>query len=513
MTTKTAHELLIVHPDTLEIGDNVRDEVDLAETPEFVESITEHGVLHPVLAERREDGTVVVVDGQRRTLAAQAARLSTMPVFIQPAETGNDNARKAVRIGQQIISNDQRAALTDGQRAAGIAAMLELGLSTTAVAKATSVPRNKVKPLATIGASKAARSSLDTHQLTLDQASIVAEFEAAGDIDGIERLLRAPYDFHYLAERLRQDREERHARAQVAAPFQAKGFTILTGYRYNPITDQDVLTDAGEPITIDIVEADPARWGVELNWREGWFDQATGDEVFENQIDWNTAENPELAAEEGLRHSNDIDTRRVWDHEFHLLDPTDLEGSGLRLTDVAQVALARRSGRTAAVPATAEEAAAQLEKDREERRRVRELNKRADAATTVRRNYLRTLLARTKPPTGAAAWIAATLATDPHMLAEYHATDCLADLLGVKALTVGNAVHEMAIGASDSRAQVITLALVVAGMEARMVKDAWRTRPRGAVSYLEFLASNGHDLTDVEKAIAGHIQPESIDLD
>ncbi|NKR65334.1 hypothetical protein GS491_26340 [Rhodococcus hoagii] len=62
MTTKTAHELLIVHPDTLEIGDNVRDEVDLAETPEFVESITEHGVLHPVLAERREDGTIVVVD-------------------------------------------------------------------------------------------------------------------------------------------------------------------------------------------------------------------------------------------------------------------------------------------------------------------------------------------------------------------------------------------------------------------------------------------------------------------
>ncbi|NKS04661.1 hypothetical protein GS528_27745 [Rhodococcus hoagii] len=46
-----------------------------------------------------------------------------------------------------------------------------------------------------------------------------------------------------------------------------------------------------------------------------------------------------------------------------------------------------------------------------------------------------------------------------------------------------------------------------------MVKDAWRTRPRGATAYLELLAANGYELSDVEKAIAAHIKPETISLD
>ncbi|MBM4473783.1 ParB N-terminal domain-containing protein [Rhodococcus hoagii] len=141
MTATTTPELLTVDPATLEIGDNVRDEVDLDATPEFVESIAEHGVLHPILAERRDDGTILVTDGQRRLLAARAANRTSVPVIIRPQENGTDNARKATRIGQQIVSNDQREALTDGQRAAGIAAMLDLGLSQTAVAKAASVSR------------------------------------------------------------------------------------------------------------------------------------------------------------------------------------------------------------------------------------------------------------------------------------------------------------------------------------------------------------------------------------
>ncbi|NKX08039.1 hypothetical protein GS944_13185 [Rhodococcus hoagii] len=34
---------------------------------------------------------------------------------------------------------------------------------------------------------------------------------------------------------------------------------------------------------------------------------------------------------------------------------------------------------------------------------------------------------------------------------------------------------------------------MIAAMEARMVKDAWRTRPRGATAYLELLAANGYE--------------------
>ena len=47
-----------------------------------------------------------------------------------------------------------------------------------------------------------------------------------------------------------------------------------------------------------------------------------------DEIDWDTNENPDLEAEDGLLHMNNIETRRVWDREFHLLDPGNLEGSG-----------------------------------------------------------------------------------------------------------------------------------------------------------------------------------------
>lgn len=60
-------------PSDLDIGDNVRDQVDLTATPEFVESIREHGVLEAISAVQHEDGRIVVRDGQRRTFPGKLA--------------------------------------------------------------------------------------------------------------------------------------------------------------------------------------------------------------------------------------------------------------------------------------------------------------------------------------------------------------------------------------------------------------------------------------------------------
>ncbi|OYD61255.1 ParB/Srx family N-terminal domain-containing protein [Rhodococcus sp. OK302] len=60
-------EVAQLHPDALEIGENVRDTVDLSQTRDFVESIRENGALEAISAVRTADGTIVVRDGQRRT--------------------------------------------------------------------------------------------------------------------------------------------------------------------------------------------------------------------------------------------------------------------------------------------------------------------------------------------------------------------------------------------------------------------------------------------------------------
>ncbi len=70
-------------------------------------------------------------------------------------------------------------------------------------------------------------------------------------------------------------------------------------------------------------------------------------------------------------------------------------------------------------------------KDKQGRRRVRELNKQAESVTTVRREFLcSTLLARKTPSKMVAACVAATLARDPGLMSEYKAAESVGELLG-----------------------------------------------------------------------------------
>lgn len=120
-------------PNTLELETNVRD--DAALDADFVASITEHGVLNPIAAVRGHDGVVRVRAGQRRTLAAREAGLTSVPVYVRPAGASDDKAQVVERVSEQIVENDRRRELTEAQRARGIQQMLDAGVSVTKVAK------------------------------------------------------------------------------------------------------------------------------------------------------------------------------------------------------------------------------------------------------------------------------------------------------------------------------------------------------------------------------------------
>ena len=62
-------------------------------------SVREHGVLQPITAQRCPDtAEVTVLDGQLRTLAARAAGLHTIPVYVHTAVTQNAKVQRAARI-------------------------------------------------------------------------------------------------------------------------------------------------------------------------------------------------------------------------------------------------------------------------------------------------------------------------------------------------------------------------------------------------------------------------------
>ncbi|MCD2135945.1 ParB N-terminal domain-containing protein [Rhodococcus qingshengii] len=519
-----ALEVAQLHPDALDIGENVRDSVDLAQTPDFVESIRENGVLEAISAVRTADGTIVVRDGQRRTLAARETGLNSIPVVIYPDTEGSDKARAVDRIGKQITANRHREGLTAAQHTRGVAQMLEFGASITKVSKTLAMDKKDVKAQAAVGKAEAARTALDAGQLDLAHAAVVAEFEAAGDTDAVEKLLKTgPYNFTYTAQRIRDQRAEEAAYALTATPYTEKGYTILAAAPDHTaaLAPFDLLTADGGEVTQELIDAAPQFWSVVLVYADVLCDTATGNPVDEDEIDWDTAEDDTAVPAEGLRHANSAEWREEWTAEYFCHDH---KGAGLALTPVMEAVRSTTAAdeETAEGALTDEERAAEYArrsrereaKDKQERRRVRELNKQAESATTVRREFLRTsLLARKTPPGAAAAYVAATIAQDPHLLTEHKAGEVLAELMGLPSVYPGKDVAVLAAKATEARAQVLTLALVIAAKECRMVKDAWRSKPRGADRYLSFLMGQGYTLAAVEEIITGQLTFDEVAID
>ncbi|SEB29421.1 chromosome partitioning protein, ParB family [Rhodococcus koreensis] len=516
-------------PRALEIGANVRDQVDLSATPDFVESIRDHGVLEAISAVQHADGRIVVRDGQRRVLAAREVGASSVPVIVYVDTAKDERARTAERVIAQIVANDQRLALTTGQRAAGAAELLDLGISVAKVAKSLHRDKAWVEKAAKVGMSQVARALVDEDQLDLERAAILAEFD--GDDEAVQQLLRCPrWRFVSTAEELRADRIEREEFEDAATPYVEKGFLVLRehpGYG-TVLAMADLRTLEGGEVTVETVESGPEHWTVVLSKGQLLSDIATGLPIDEDAVDWYTEGEADIEPDEGLVHVNTVNIEDVWLPEYVCADP---DAAGLQLSPVMA---AVRTGGANVDPAVTEgdpraEAERQRLEDEAEARRkeleteervrrqrklVRSLNLKAEAATTVRRKFLCSLLAATTPPKTAAAYVATTLAGDGHLLTEFRADGVLKEVLSIKDSYSSQYVADQVVKAGASRAQVLTLALVLAAQESRIVKDSWRSKRRGTEAYLEYLEIQGHALTPIEEIMVGRRQPDQVfDLD
>lgn len=131
---------------------NVRSEAGL--TPEFVASVREHGVMVPVLVQRTEGGQLLVRAGQRRTLAAIEAGLESIPARIVDGDGDG-----ACRIIEQVVENDQRAALRESDRAAGFQQLALLGVPAATIAMKTGHAKDTVNTALKVGKSKIAAAA------------------------------------------------------------------------------------------------------------------------------------------------------------------------------------------------------------------------------------------------------------------------------------------------------------------------------------------------------------------
>lgn len=497
-----------VDPQTLFIGDNVRDIAGLDEA--FVDSIRQHGVLVPVTVVADDDGNLIVRDGQRRTLGAREAELPAIPIYVIRTAAKTLPAWNVERVIQQIVANDQHAALNDAQRARGIQQLLDAGLSVAKTAKLLSKPRKVIKSATEAAQSEAAMAALASGQLSLDQAAAVAEF--GDDQDAVSQLIDAnPGHFEHLVSRLRKERLAVRAIAEAAEKYREKGYRVLEGTpRWGDLSCLSIdhlFTADGEPAGEDLVDTE--HWAVLLCQEERMFDAETGEPVDDDDVDYSTRWQPSQPAREGMRRYSDVVERWVVAADWHCLD---YEAVGL----IPAPGVIARINAEAAADAPAAQEQESEDSQQQSRRTIVALNRLGEAAAEVRRDWIKdTLLAAKKLPKGAAGFVANMLVRDRSLLGDFHAADEAAALLGL-ADSKGLQSHVDSLNSGpEGPAQMVTLALVLGALECRYAKDAWRDggqswRTVGPRDLLRFLASVGYVLSDIEQVVLGEMNAEEL---
>lgn len=480
-----------IDPNDLLLEVNVRP--DQALNKQFIASIKENGVLEPILARRGGDGALYVRAGARRTMAAREAGLTSVPVYVTDADDDT-----ATRIVQQITENDHRLALRPVDRVLGIQQLLDTGLSQTKVAKRLAVSTERVKQSKTVAASQAALDVVTTGEATLAEAAVIAEFE--DDPDAVERLrsMAGRSWFDHTVSQMRQARDDRKAFDSAKKRYEDLGFTVLNQVptswdpEYVPMAYIEGATDP---------DASPQHWAVIVDEDAVFTDKETSDTVAEETIDWATEGKPDATPQEGMVHADSVlETTGFTIGEYYCLN---LEALGLTVSE----RFAQFSGRGNNASAGKGSAApADDLADKRERRKVIALNKAAEAAQDVRREFVTKLIARKNPPKGASLFVARMLASDGYLLANFKADETITDLFGVRHGAKSDISEIVGNAGTDARAVVLTLGLVLGALEARTPKGAWRTASwqfAGPKEYLKFLVEQGYTLSAVEHVMTG----------
>lgn len=216
----TTPTLEMIDPATLTVEVNVRK--DAALTADFIASIKEHGVMEPVIAHRKDDGTVHVLMGQRRTRAAVEAGRDSIPVMII------GSPEEAERIVTQVVENIQRAELTDADEADAYHQLSLIGVSAAAIAKKTGRTKTTVEGALKAKASEAGATALGKG-CTIEEALILAEFEsdeeAIAELESV--IMDEPEQLFHVAQQLRDERERAAALAALIAELEAQGKAIV----------------------------------------------------------------------------------------------------------------------------------------------------------------------------------------------------------------------------------------------------------------------------------------------
>lgn len=458
-------DLIAVHPDELTLVSNIR--IATADD-DLVASVRDHGLIEPISAYRGLDGALVVKHGHRRTLAARAAGLDTVPVVVSDSPADDDNG-KAELMTAQWAENQQRRGLTTREQADAIAQIAAFGVSPSQIAKRLGVSREVVDAATAMPTTE----TLDTYELTIIQAAVVAEFE--GDDEAVERLVEAAGDgqFDHEVARIRQERVIAQAVAAKRDELMEQGVDVLPGRP--PYSDRGEWVDYLRTADGERVELDPADPGEHVQaYIDAQFD-TVNKETGKRVSPWLICEDDEAEGKSNMTPRSKCEERLVVEVRWYCSKP-------------AARGWTTPGGRTPASAMTDEE----REAERAARRDVVVANKAWVAAEGVRKGWLRDFCTRKTAPKGTAAFVTETLLKRSHLIDHRVYSEAI------------NYVDTKAPDSfADAKATMTTLALVLIAHEINTCKEDWRSKDRATAAYLRLLEELGYALSPVERRVCG----------
>ncbi|MBG6218652.1 ParB family chromosome partitioning protein [Arthrobacter sp. CAN_A6] len=349
---------------------------------------------------------------------------------------------EAERITTQVVENVQRSALTDADEADAFHQLSLLGVSAAQIAKKTGRAKTTVE-----GALKAKKSAAGEAALskgrTIEEALVLVEFaddeDATAHLEAV--LTDEPDMLAHVAQQLRDDRAHQAARAALVAELDA----------------------AGTPIVDDV------SWGY----------HSTDDNVRVT----------ELLRADGSQADKE-DANAVYINGALTVIPvvTGWKELGFKL---------RYNSGSAATsgPMTDEQKAA--------RKTLIANNKAMESATVVRRDFVRSLLAKKQAPKGWQYFTVHALTHHSEVASGYEGA-VAAEMAGAKIEgkeTWGWNPLRDHVAKTTTRPEVPLIALVCAGFEKTIAKDSWRSPHRSHLTYLTQLVTWGYTPSEVEQII------------
>lgn len=440
--------LVEIDPRKLVVDKNVR--TKLGDLKTLTASIKEKGVLVPLLVFEK-DGEYHVKAGGRRTAAAIKAEAETVPCVV------SSNGDERALLEDQLIENLHREDLSAADEAKGFEQLSAFGMTDKEIAAIAGRTIDHVKTALTVAASTIAHGVAARHDLTLDQAAVLAEFD--DDKTAVKELtaiaVKQPEDFAHATAQARSERDRVALMNKLRAELTAEGVTI--------VTDQPTW-EIGRPPTRITALADAS---TKKELTPATHKKCPGHAAY------------------------------VVDHRFNkpavIYVCTDPKGNGHRSSD----------GTSSSTDAKDQE------KNAEERRAMLAGNKEWRIAEPVRIQFIRDLVARKTCPKGVLRFVTSEIMADPMALGgKMGPTNekLVAVFLG-KDTTAQNSEKVVGPAAvkrekNDARLPLILLAQIAADREQMMDHTTWRLGTAKSARWLKFLVSMGYTLSDIEKKAA-----------